>query len=188
MSSKGRHRDTQRSGRKKDPMGHSTLDPPSNCQISPPSTPEGPAPREHEHCRRELAEAKLLATNMEKTVRWWAECASKWKERWTRANAERHRAKKETRALKQQVVDLSQEVHDLREELATLKNGTRGEGEMRVKVPAEQAADTTLGALEEEVREVLKKLKNWRASGEQAAGGTQEQPVETSSEVLESEP
>ncbi|XP_078500209.1 uncharacterized protein LOC144755295 [Lissotriton helveticus] len=167
MSIKSRHWDTHRSGRSKPPPSLSGLDTarPSGQPSSPP--PESSFPRDHERCRRELAEAKLVATNMEKTLHWWAECASKWKERWARANAERHRAKKEARGLKQEVADLTQEVQELRKELEALKNQgapVPPEGEAReTSVPVK---DITLGALEAEVREVLTKLKNWRASGE----------------------
>ncbi|XP_030043572.1 coiled-coil domain-containing protein 102A isoform X2 [Microcaecilia unicolor] len=97
--------------------------PPSSPLKSPVIAGQSPPPeyshplRDHQRCREELAEAKLVASNLEKTVRWWAECTSKWRERWSRASAERNRAKKEVRALRQQLEQLGREMQKLREQL-----------------------------------------------------------------------
>ncbi|XP_069095157.1 coiled-coil domain-containing protein 102A-like [Pleurodeles waltl] len=190
MSIKSCHRDTQRSGRSKQPPCLSGLDTVRSSGQPSSSLPESPIPRDHERCRRELAEAKLLATNMEKTLHWWAECASKWKERWARANAERHRAKKEARGLKQQVADLTQEVQELRKELESLKDqGTPVAEEGKDRDTSVQTKDITLGALEAEVREVLIKLQNWRASGEaeRETGRSPKEGVETTPAAFETE-
>ncbi|XP_038630974.1 FH1/FH2 domain-containing protein 3-like [Scyliorhinus canicula] len=68
----------------------------------------------HEQCRRELLEARSLAANLEKTVRWWSECSARWKEKWAKANLEKVRCRRECQLLRQKVKGLQREVGQLR--------------------------------------------------------------------------
>ncbi|GCB83617.1 hypothetical protein scyTo_0024155 [Scyliorhinus torazame] len=67
-----------------------------------------------ERCRRELLEARSLAANLEKTVRWWSECSARWKEKWAKANLEKVRSRRECQLLRQKVKGLQREVGQLR--------------------------------------------------------------------------
>ncbi|XP_029436997.1 coiled-coil domain-containing protein 102A-like isoform X2 [Rhinatrema bivittatum] len=124
MSRKNRQRHMMGSDLKGEPRADPKVaSPPSSPLKSPVSIAQSPPPdlphppRDHQRCKQELAEARLVASNLEKTVRWWAECTSKWRERWSRASAERNRAKKEVRALRQQLEKVGREAQELREEL-----------------------------------------------------------------------
>lgn len=37
--------------------------------------------------QRELEEAKGRAQQMEKTMKWWSECTSNWREKWAKVNS-----------------------------------------------------------------------------------------------------
>ncbi|XP_055987495.1 coiled-coil domain-containing protein 102B [Sorex fumeus] len=65
------------------------------------------APGEWDVCeelrRRELAETKARAAQMEKTMRWWADCTANWREKWAQVRAERNRAREDGRRLRLQL-------------------------------------------------------------------------------------
>ncbi|XP_067881775.1 uncharacterized protein [Heterodontus francisci] len=66
--------------------------PPPPALPAPPAAPqpeEGGRDPVHGRCRQELLEAKALAANLEKTVRWWSDCSARWKEKWGKANLEK---------------------------------------------------------------------------------------------------
>ncbi|XP_043914725.1 coiled-coil domain-containing protein 102A-like [Protopterus annectens] len=70
----------------------------------------------HEECARQLAEAKMISTNLEKTVHWWADCTTKWREKWRKVNMEKTKARKEARQLKQRLELLTKELVELKME------------------------------------------------------------------------
>nr|XP_033781364.1 coiled-coil domain-containing protein 102A-like [Geotrypetes seraphini] len=166
MSRKNLHRDSMGSDSKGQiKAGLPKASPPSSPLKSPVATAQSSLEsshplRDHQRCREELAETKLVASNLEKTVRWWAECTSKWRERWSRASAERNRAKKEVRALRQQVEQLGREMQELREQLEEArKRQSRGtvDGE-RLNAPkalpgGERASETQEQAGEKSSKE-----------------------------------
>ncbi|XP_078064208.1 coiled-coil domain-containing protein 102A-like [Mustelus asterias] len=81
----------------------------------------------HEQCRRELQEARSLAANLEKTVRWWSECSARWKDKWAKANLEKVRCRRECQLLRQKVKGLQREVVQLRAVLEEKgEAGTKG--------------------------------------------------------------
>jgi hypothetical protein len=49
---------------------------------------------------RELEEAKARAAQMEKTMRWWSDCTSNWREKWSKVRNERNKAREENRQLR----------------------------------------------------------------------------------------
>lgn len=44
-----------------------------------------------------LSELRMKAVQMEKAMRWWSECTSNWREKWTKARAERNAARNEVK-------------------------------------------------------------------------------------------
>ena len=70
----------------------------------PPLPPREPLSREwdakEEMLMRELEEAKVRATQMEKTMRWWSDCTANWREKWSKVRNERNKAREEARQLR----------------------------------------------------------------------------------------
>ncbi|RUS69164.1 hypothetical protein EGW08_023072, partial [Elysia chlorotica] len=64
----------------------------------------------------ELEEAKIRVAQMEKTMRWWSDCTSNWREKWNKARGERNKAKDENRLLRAKLEALAKEVTRLRRE------------------------------------------------------------------------
>ncbi|XP_067881771.1 coiled-coil domain-containing protein 102A-like isoform X3 [Heterodontus francisci] len=94
--------------------------PPPPALPAPPAAPqpeEGGRDPVHGRCRQELLEAKALAANLEKTVRWWSDCSARWKEKWGKANLEKVRCRRECQLLRQKVKSLHREVSQLKAEL-----------------------------------------------------------------------
>lgn len=52
------------------------------------------------HYLRELEEARVSACQMEKTMRWWSECTTSWREKWSKVRHERNKIKEEAKELK----------------------------------------------------------------------------------------
>lgn len=50
--------------------------------------------------QRELEEAKARAAQMEKTMRWWSDCTTNWREKWSKARNERNEAREEMKVLR----------------------------------------------------------------------------------------
>ncbi|GFS04194.1 coiled-coil domain-containing protein 102A [Elysia marginata] len=80
-----------------------------------PSHTEGWSERE-EALVTELEEAKIRVAQMEKTMRWWSDCTSNWREKWNKARGERNKAKDENRILRAKLETLAKEVTRLRRE------------------------------------------------------------------------
>ena len=80
-----------------------------------PSHTDGWSDRE-EALAVELEEAKIRVAQMEKTMRWWSDCTSNWREKWNKARGERNKAKDENRLLRAKLEALAKEVTRLRRE------------------------------------------------------------------------
>ena len=80
-----------------------------------PSHTDGWSERE-EALAAELEEAKIRVAQMEKTMRWWSDCTSNWREKWNKARGERNKAKDENRLLRAKLEALAKEVTRLRRE------------------------------------------------------------------------
>ncbi|GFO05859.1 coiled-coil domain-containing protein 102a [Plakobranchus ocellatus] len=80
-----------------------------------PSHTDGWSDRE-EALAAELEEAKIRVAQMEKTMRWWSDCTSNWREKWNKARGERNKAKDENRILRAKLEALAKEVTRLRRE------------------------------------------------------------------------
>jgi len=70
----------------------------------------------NEQRERELEEARARAAQMEKTMRWWSDCTSNWREKWGKVRAERNKAREENRQLKLQLETFAKEIATLRRE------------------------------------------------------------------------
>ncbi|XP_063439661.1 coiled-coil domain-containing protein 102A-like [Mytilus trossulus] len=58
---------------------------------------------------RELEEARARATQMEKTMRWWSDCTSNWREKWSKVRNERNKAREENRQLRTKLEAMAKE-------------------------------------------------------------------------------
>ena len=58
----------------------------------------------------ELDEAKIRVAQMEKTMRWWSDCTSNWREKWNKARNERNKAREENRALRTKLESLAKDL------------------------------------------------------------------------------
>ncbi|XP_023944244.2 coiled-coil domain-containing protein 102A [Bicyclus anynana] len=70
--------------------------------------------------QRELDEARARATQMEKTMRWWSDCTSNWRDKWTKVRNERNKARDEAKQFKNKVDALTKEVAVLKTEKGDL--------------------------------------------------------------------
>ncbi|CRK92717.1 CLUMA_CG006313, isoform B [Clunio marinus] len=66
--------------------------------------------------QRELEEAKGRAQQMEKTMRWWSECTSNWREKWAKVRNERNQAREEAKQLRSQLESAVKESHSFKKE------------------------------------------------------------------------
>lgn len=64
----------------------------------------------------ELDEAKIRVAQMEKTMRWWSDCTSNWREKWNKARNERNKAREENRVLRAKLESLAKELSRLKRE------------------------------------------------------------------------
>ncbi|XP_026490177.2 coiled-coil domain-containing protein 102A [Vanessa tameamea] len=71
--------------------------------------------------QRELDEARARATQMEKTMRWWSDCTSNWREKWSKVRNERNKARDEAKQFKNKIDVMSKELAALRSEKADLE-------------------------------------------------------------------
>ncbi|XP_026689452.2 coiled-coil domain-containing protein 102B-like isoform X3 [Ciona intestinalis] len=83
-------------------------------------------PREKVHLNEneysELQELRMRTAQMEKTLRWWSECTSNWREKWTKVRAERNRAREEFKRLKEDYDNAEKELTVLRQQKVLLIN------------------------------------------------------------------
>lgn len=61
--------------------------------------------------QRELEEAKGRAAQMEKTMKWWSECTSNWREKWAKVRNERNLAREEVKQLRSTLEGAMKESH-----------------------------------------------------------------------------
>lgn len=71
--------------------------------------------------QRELDEARVRATQMEKTMRWWSDCTANWREKWSKVRNERNKARDEAKQYKNKVDALAKELAVLKTEKADLE-------------------------------------------------------------------
>uniref|UniRef100_A0A2C9K322 Coiled-coil domain-containing protein 102A n=1 Tax=Biomphalaria glabrata TaxID=6526 RepID=A0A2C9K322_BIOGL len=76
---------------------------------------EGWSDRE-EALSTELEEAKIRVAQMEKTMRWWSDCTSNWREKWNKARNERNKAREENRLLRTKLEAMAKELSKLKRE------------------------------------------------------------------------
>ena len=71
----------------------------------------------------ELREAKIRAIQMEKTMRWWSDCSSNWRDKWGQVKNERNKAREDIKILKQKLDDANQVIYQLKRERNEFKEG-----------------------------------------------------------------
>jgi len=68
-----------------------------------------------ESCERmrlmELNEARQRAQQMERTMRWWAECTATWRDKWSRVSDERNTIRAELREARASIADMRRQQH-----------------------------------------------------------------------------
>ncbi|XP_022691422.1 uncharacterized protein LOC111261858 isoform X4 [Varroa jacobsoni] len=73
------------------------------------------------HKVKELEEARQRITQMEKTMRWWSDCTNNWRDKWSKARAERNEAKEELRRMRTTCEQHTKELESLASERGTLE-------------------------------------------------------------------
>ena len=72
--------------------------------------------------QRELEEIRARAAQMEKTMRWWSDCTSNWREKWCKVRNERNKAREENRQLRAKLDACIKENNTLKREKEELAN------------------------------------------------------------------
>ena len=72
--------------------------------------------------QRELEEIRARAAQMEKTMRWWSDCTSNWREKWCKVRNERNKAREENRQLRAKLDACIKENNTLKREKDELVN------------------------------------------------------------------
>ncbi|KAH3779033.1 coiled-coil domain-containing protein 102A-like isoform X2 [Dreissena polymorpha] len=75
--------------------------------------------------QRELDEIRARASQMEKTMRWWSDCTSNWREKWSKVRNERNKAREENRQLRGKLDLLIKENNSLKREKEELVNSNK---------------------------------------------------------------
>lgn len=83
---------------------------------------------------RELDEIRARAAQMEKTMRWWSDCTSNWREKWSKVRNERNKAREENRQLRGKLDLLIKENNSLKREREELVNSNKASGGKADKV------------------------------------------------------
>ncbi|XP_041376164.1 coiled-coil domain-containing protein 102A-like isoform X2 [Gigantopelta aegis] len=65
---------------------------------------------------KEVEEARIRASQMEKTMRWWSDCTSNWREKWNKARNERNKAREENRQLRAKIESVVKECSAVKRE------------------------------------------------------------------------
>uniref|UniRef100_A0A915KBV7 Coiled-coil domain-containing protein 102A n=1 Tax=Romanomermis culicivorax TaxID=13658 RepID=A0A915KBV7_ROMCU len=113
-----------------DPCGSSLTDVDGNRSLSF-AAPENPFPgnrnsriptcrhNDWEQCEerrvQELEEAKNRAAQMEKTMKWWAECTANWRQKWSNIRDERNKYRDEAKQLKSKCENLQASLNRTKE-------------------------------------------------------------------------
>jgi coiled-coil domain-containing protein 102A len=72
--------------------------------------------------QRELEEIRARASQMEKTMRWWSDCTSNWREKWSKVRNERNKSREENRQLRAKLDLCIKEINSLKREREGLVN------------------------------------------------------------------
>lgn len=72
--------------------------------------------------QRELEEIRARASQMEKTMRWWSDCTSNWREKWSKVRNERNKAREENRQLRAKLDMCIKEINSLKREREVTSN------------------------------------------------------------------
>lgn len=75
--------------------------------------------------QRELEELRARAAQMEKTMRWWSDCTSNWREKWSKVRNERNKAREENRQLRAKLDMCIKENNNLKREKEELINSNK---------------------------------------------------------------
>lgn len=66
--------------------------------------------------QRELEELRARAAQMEKTMRWWSDCTSNWREKWSKVRNERNVSRDECRQLRSKLDSLAKDLAKVKRE------------------------------------------------------------------------
>ena len=72
--------------------------------------------------QRELDEVRARASQMEKTMRWWSDCTSNWREKWSKVRNERNKAREENRQLRAKLDSCIKDLNILKRDREELLN------------------------------------------------------------------
>ncbi|XP_053400917.1 coiled-coil domain-containing protein 102A-like isoform X2 [Mercenaria mercenaria] len=82
--------------------------------------------------QRELEEIRARASQMEKTMRWWSDCTSNWREKWSKVRNERNKAREENRQLRAKLDLCIKEINSLKREREGLVNTSKDNDKSKV--------------------------------------------------------
>lgn len=71
--------------------------------------------------QRELEEMRARVAQMEKTMRWWSDCTTNWRVKWSKVRNERNQAREECRSLKFKLESLAKENTVLKKNMQDLE-------------------------------------------------------------------
>lgn len=97
--------------------------------------------------QRELDEIRARAAQMEKTMRWWSDCTSNWREKWSKVRNERNKAREENRQLRAKLDMCVKDINTLKrekEELVTINNDlTKKLQDKQIELPIATVSTST---------------------------------------------
>lgn len=82
--------------------------------------------------QRELDEIRARASQMEKTMRWWSDCTSNWREKWSKVRNERNKAREENRQLRHKLDTCIKEINSLKREREELVNSNKDSDKSKI--------------------------------------------------------
>lgn len=106
--------------------------------------------------QRELEELRARAAQMEKTMRWWSDCTSNWREKWSKVRNERNQARDECRQLRTKLDSITKDLIKMKRErdefsvsVDTLKHDletVKGSSEICQTLPLSNSKDLKLAS------------------------------------------
>lgn len=60
--------------------------------------------------QRELEEARVRASQMEKTMRWWSDCTANWREKWSKVRTERNKVREDCKQLQTKLEEIQKDL------------------------------------------------------------------------------
>lgn len=90
--------------------------------------------------QRELEEIRARAAQMEKTMRWWSDCTSNWREKWCKVRNERNKAREENRQLRAKLDACIKENNTLKREKEELASQNE---QLKLSLPEKTKSDKT---------------------------------------------